>query len=198
MKTAVMRKNWPSVYLRKVYLHPVKVQNCLQTAHNEALEGLTFADILSDPMACRLINNRKVMNAFHHIRKGGNRAVHGDEQESPDEAVAILHDLHFVTGETARILGLLDHYPSFESNIVNYPEAQYIDEKDIEEKARSMFLDYVAEYNAQLESENFYNQRVDSLMDEFAEFCSPFKIVPNLLFSDEILEYKAKPAMGVT
>lgn len=167
-------------------------------AHNEVLEGLTFVDILSDPMVGRLINNRKVMNAFHHIRKGGNKAVHGDEQESPDEAVSILHDLHFVTGETACILGLIDHYPRFERNIQSHPEAQYIDEKDTEEKARAMFLDYVEKYNAQSESENFYSKRVDSLLDEFNEFCSNIDFIPNLMHIDEILEFKAKPSIAKT
>ena len=167
-------------------------------AHNQAIEGMTFIDVLSDPRVCDFINNRKVMNAFHHIRKGGNRAVHGDELESPEEAVSILHDLHYVAGETACNLGLIRNYPHFNATIESHPEAKYIDEKDIEEKARTMFLDYVKEHHAQEERENFYSRRVDSLFDEFGEYCSNIVIIPNLLYSDEILEFKSKPVMDKT
>lgn len=167
-------------------------------AHNQAMQGMTFVDILSDPTVCRVVNSRKVMNAFHHIRKGGNRAVHGDEHESPEEAVSILHDLHYVAGETACILGLIDQYPRFDESIESHPEAHYVDETDIEEKAQKMFLDYVEKYNAQEESENYYKTSVDSLSDEFRAFCSPFEWHINLLYTDEIIEFKSKPVLQKT
>ena len=167
-------------------------------AHNQAMQNMTFVDILSDPTVCKVVNSRKVMNAFHHIRKGGNRAVHGVEQESPEEAVSILHDLHYVAGETACILGLIDQYPRFDESIESHPEAHYVEEADIEEKARKMFLDYVEKYNAQEESENYYNARAASLSDELTALCSPFEWHINLLYTDEIIEFKSKPVLQKT
>ena len=77
-------------------------------AHNQEMENLSFADILSDITVRRFVNSRDIMDAFHFIRKSGNRAVHGDEQESVDDAIAVLQDLHYVAGETACMLGLID------------------------------------------------------------------------------------------
>lgn len=128
-------------------------------AHNEQIEFMSFADILSDPVVCEFIHNRRVMNAFHFIRKSGNRAVHGDEEESPDEAIDVLEDLHFVAGETACMLGLIDSYPAFEEHVTSFPEAQYVDEKDIDKKAQKMFLAYVEKYNAQVEHDKYIEMK---------------------------------------
>ena len=165
-------------------------------AHIQAVEGLTFVDILSDPTVCKMIKNRRVINAFHHIRKVGNKAVHGEEQENPEEAISVLHDLHYVVGETACILGLIKSYPQFVPSIEQPLDAKFIDEEDIEKKAMGMFLDYVEKYNAQEESENYYSRRVDSLLDEFVEFCSPNKVIPNLIYIDEIIDFKSKPVQN--
>ena len=51
-------------------------------AHNEQMETMNFVDILGDPAVRDFIDDRKVMNAFHYIRKSGNRAVQGDDQET--------------------------------------------------------------------------------------------------------------------
>lgn len=128
-------------------------------AHNQEMEGLTFADILSDITVRRFVKSRDVMDAFHYIRKSGNRAVHGDDQESPEEAVAVLQDLHYVAGETACMLGLIDNYPLFEDHIESYPNAVFTDEKEIDKKAREMFLSYVEEYNAQQERDQYIEQQ---------------------------------------
>lgn len=75
-------------------------------AHNQVMDGLSFADILAD-RAVRDYVTRDVLNAFHYIRKNGNRAVHGNDDETPEEAVKVLEDLHFVAGETAYMLEYL-------------------------------------------------------------------------------------------
>lgn len=162
------------------------------TAHNQEVEMLTFADILSDSTVQKFINSRQVINAFHHIRKSGNRAVHSDDQENPEEAVTVLHDLHFVAGETARILGLIRQYPKFDDRIEPFADATFVDEKDIETKAREMFLQYVEKYDAQKERDNYYNQRVDRLLDDFDEYCAPIQIIPSIQELYETIEFKNK------
>lgn len=154
-------------------------------AHNQAMEEQTFADILSDITVRRFVNSRDIMDAFHFIRKSGNRAVHGNEQESVDDAVAVLQDLHYVAGETACMLGLIDDYPLFEDRIETYSEAKFVDEEDINQKAREMFLTYVEEFNAQLEREQYlamqnYDVHTYSIegnveMHEYLEFRYPPK-----------------------
>ena len=161
-------------------------------AHNQQMETLTFADILSDSTVQKFINSRQVMNAFHHIRKSGNRAVHGNDQESSEEAVTVLHDLHYVAGETARILGLIKQYPKFDDRIEPFADATYVDEKNIETKAREMFIQYVEKYDAQKERDNYYSQRVDRLLDDFKEYCSAYYFVPNRQEVYEVIEFKSK------
>lgn len=40
--------------------------------------------------------------------KSGNRAVHGDEEETVEEALGVLSDLHYVAGETASCIFWID------------------------------------------------------------------------------------------
>ena len=167
-------------------------------AHNQEVEMLTFADILADFTVQRFINSRPVMNAFHHIRKSGNRAVHGDDQESPEEAISILHDLHFVAGETACMLGLINRYPEFNKKINAYSDAKFVDEQDIEVKVREMFLQYVEKYDAQKERDNYYNQRVDRLLDDFDEYTSRIVFVPSIQDLYETIEFDCKPVFEST
>ena len=79
---------------------------------------------INDKLVREFIHNRHVMNVFHFIRKGGNKAVHGDEEESPEEAIDVLK-VHFVTGETACMLGLIENYPAFEEHVAFFAEARY-------------------------------------------------------------------------
>lgn len=125
------------------------------TAHNQEMEELTFADILSDTTFRKFVNSRDVMDAFHYIRKNGNKAVHGNDKETSDDAVAVLQDLHYVAGETACMLGLIDDYPVFENHIASFPEAKFVDVEDINKKALEMFHSYVEEYNAQQERDQY-------------------------------------------
>lgn len=112
-------------------------------AHSEEEQSMTFADILRDPVFRKFINNRDVMDAFHDIRKSGNRAAHGNEDETTEEAIDVLDDLHYAVGESARILGLIEDYPAFDSKIDAYPEARLADVRNIEAEAQKMFLEYV-------------------------------------------------------
>ena len=153
-------------------------------AHNEQIGLLSFADILSDPVVREFIHNRHVMNAFHFIRKSGNRAVHGDEEESPEEAIDVLENLHFVAGETACMLGLIESYPAFEEHVASFPEARYVDEKDIDRKAQEMFLAYVEEYSAQLERDKYIEMK-DYNWVEYS--------VEGNVEMHEYLDFKAKP-----
>ena len=115
-------------------------------AHKQKMEGLSFADILFDSTFQSFINNRDVMDAFHHIRKNRNKAAHGATQGCTENAVAMLHDLHYIAGETARKLGLIKDFPAFEDNIESYPDAVFVDEEDINKIAMEMFLEYVKEF----------------------------------------------------
>ena len=164
-------------------------------AHNQAMEDLTFADILSDLTVRKFVNSRDIMDAFHYIRKTGNRAVHGNEQEFSDDAIAVLQDLHYVAGETACMLGLIDDYPLFEDQLESFPEAKFFDEENIDKKAREMFFEYVEAFNAQQERDQYvkmedydflrYTLEGNVEMHEFLEF----KHTPK---QKELIEYLQK------
>lgn len=127
------------------------------TAHNQEMQGLTFADILADDTVIKFINNRGVLKAFHYIRKSGNQAVHGDSEETAEDAINVLQDLHYVAGETACRLGLIQDYPQFEDEIEAFPDARFIDIDEVDAKAREMFLAYINEHEAQRERESYEN-----------------------------------------
>lgn len=168
-------------------------------ACNQRMEEMTFADILSDWTFRDFIRDRAVMNAFHAIRKQGNQAVHDeDNEETAKDAIDVLHNLHYVAGESACMLGLIKKYPKFESKIDRYPNAVYVDEKQIEQKARQMFNEYVEQYNAQIERENYYNYRVEKITTDFTELCSPIKILPGMVDLAETIEFKEKPKQAST
>lgn len=156
-------------------------------------DGKMQEDILRDPVFRKFINNRDVMDAFHDIRKSGNRAVHGNEDETTEEAIDVLDDLHYAVGESARILGLIEDYPAFDSKIDAYPEARLADVRNIEAEAQKMFLEYVEKYNAQAERDHYYQNNIDNLLHEFAYIASDIILVPGNVDLNEVLEFKSKP-----
>ena len=162
-------------------------------AHNEHMESMTFVDILSDPVFRDFIHDRNIINEFHFIRKKGNQAVHGDEEETADDALDVLEALHFVVGKTSCILGLIKKYPSFDYNIDAYPEAKYIDEQEVERKAQEMFFEYVEKYNAQSERDNYYKEKTFNIEEEFKALCSPVRFIPGNADLNESIEFKNKP-----
>lgn len=157
-------------------------------AHNQEMEGMSFADILSDMTVRRFFNSRDVMDAFHYIRKSGNKAVHGSDEESPEDAMTVLQDLHYVAGETACRLGLIDEYPAFEDEIGVFPEAEPkpapMDDESINKMALEMFSAYVNEFHAQQDRENYV---------EMADYdCFGYTIEGNVEMH-EYLAFKEKP-----
>lgn len=130
-------------------------QSLFLAAHTQQVENMTFVEILSDPTFRNFIRNKNVLDAFHYIRKTVNAAVHGDSAETTEDALSVLQDLHYVAGETARLLGLVNQYPQFDSSIGKYPDEQYEVADNINEKAMEMFLAYVERYNASIESEQY-------------------------------------------
>lgn len=162
-------------------------------AHNQKMEELTFSDILSDYTVRKFIHSKDVMDAFHYIRKSGNRAVHGDSQEESMDAIAVLEELHYVAGETACILGLIKKYPTFDSRIELYPNAKFVDERDVEAKAQKMFLEYIEKYNAQVERDNYYQIHIDNLINEFDSIYKRYQMVPGEVDINEVLEFKKMP-----
>lgn len=149
-------------------------------AHSEEISNLSFFDILSDSVVQDYIQDRSILNAFHYIRKSGNRAVHGVDSYALDDAMAVLQDLHFVAGETACKLDLISQYPDFEPNVGEFPDASFSDDADIDQLAKQMFHAYVDEFHAQrvrdqLEEPSFGNLFEYSLngnvdMHEYIEF----------------------------
>ena len=135
-------------------------------AHNQIMEGMTFKDVLDDLTFRRFIGNRDVIDAFHYIRKKGNQAAHSDDQEpSAEEAIDVLQDLHYVAGETACMLGLIDDYPYFEDHIAAFPEEKYVPIESVSDLALEMFIAYAQEYEAQQERNSYIEQKdYDSLM----------------------------------
>ena len=156
------------------------------TAHKEKMEGLSFMDILSDDTFRKFIRNREVMDAFHYIRKNGNRAVHGERQESSEQALDVLQDLHFVVGEAACILGLIKDYPQFDSDVKEYSDVVIVTEEDINKKAMEMFLEYTSRYDAEKEREKYYSPSDD----EFHEY-----LIEGVVDMHEYLSFDHKPRL---
>lgn len=115
-------------------------------AHATTLQDLTFADILADYQVRNFINDRNVMDAFHLVRKKGNMAVHGDQDPDPGVALSVLQNLHYIAGETAKDLDLINSYPDFDENIAENPEASFDEDIQITEKAMAMFIDYIEKH----------------------------------------------------
>ena len=132
------------------------------------MEGLKFVDILNDSTFQRFINNRDVMDAFHTIRKSRNHAVHDNTQKCTDteNAVAVLHDLHYIVGETARRLRLIEDYPAFNDRIESYPEMVFVNKEEInrkveeesDRKAMELFLAFVDEFDELQEQKQYIEQ----------------------------------------
>ena len=120
-------------------------------AYRGKMENMKFADILCDYTFKKYINDRGVINAFHDIRKKGNKAVHEEEFEDDECAMDILRELHYVTGESAKKLGLIKDYPEFDENIKAYQNENLseedikLSEEDINKRAMDMFMEYVAQ-----------------------------------------------------
>ncbi len=128
------------------------------TAHKEEMEHLTFDTVLKDQAVRRFIHNRDVLDAFYNIKQKGNKGAHVSEEAlTAEDAIDVLWDLHYVTGETAIKMKLVDDYPKFDENIGRFPDAKELDEENIENKVMEMFSDYVQQYNKELDEANYYS-----------------------------------------
>lgn len=112
-------------------------------AYEKDSQHLSFADILTDPKVRNFINNRNVINAFHFIRKTGNIGAHTTQKIEEKQAVSVLQNLHYVSGEIAKELDLISDYPDFDENIALYPNATADMQIVIQEEVRKMFLEYI-------------------------------------------------------
>lgn len=113
------------------------------SAVNQQFGTMTTYDMLADPDFVSYVDDRTLLNAFHAIRKKGNVAVHqgGLGQE---DALEVLEQLHFLAGETAVSLGLVQEYPAFDSKLipsepVNKPVVQEEGEPQIEQSIITLF-----------------------------------------------------------
>ena len=156
-------------------------------AYYSAVEGMTFADILSDAKVQEFINNRGVLRAFHHIRKKGNAAVHDNNIDvGKDNAIDLLEELHYIAGETAIRLHLIESYPVFDSKIEEYPSATFSDDMQINQKAQEMFLDYIEKHEYREYSKHFVE--LDAKNSAHRDYLVHGKVVMH-----EYLEFKEKP-----
>ena len=125
-------------------------------AHYFAAEELSFVDILRDEKVQQFISNRNVMRAFHHIRKSGNEAVHGEDLNfGKDQAIDLLEELHYIAGETATRLHLIHSYPVFDAKLKENPNATFVYDEQIGKQAQQLFLEYVREHNYQEYAKHF-------------------------------------------
>ena len=150
-------------------------------AHSEEMEGLTFADVLSDQAVRRYLRNPAVLDAFHFVRKSGNAAVHTLAEGSPEEAIAVLERLHFIVGELARRMSLLRYYPKFDPNIAEKPNA-VLEDQDAGKLAQEMYREHVIAKN-----------QAARFMEEFQDLAAPDKPRPGDIDLNERLEFDHKP-----
>lgn len=148
-------------------------------AYREKAQSLSFADILADYNVKRYIGDRDVMDAFHNIRKHGNRAVHESIEPSPSESIEILEDLMFVAGETAKKAKLIRGYPRFNASIPAVPDAEFHD-FDVKLLADEMLQAYIAK------------ERAESIYAKYNQLCSTFRIMENMVVLHESVEVVCK------
>lgn len=108
----------------------------------EMITDSRFTDYVADPI---------LINSLHYIRKMGNVAVHEGEL-SPEEALRVLEELHFLTGEFCILLGLTDDYPEFEKPTTAATPAQ---EPPKAEKKVEVAQELVAQFAPRMRSTRF-------------------------------------------
>ena len=155
-------------------------------SHAAEAEDLSFADILSNDIVKRYLNNRGILDAFHFVRKNGNAAVHTIENKTSKESLEVLENLHYAFGEVAKRMKLISHYPKFNANIDSNENAQLRD-IDINTLAEAAYSDYIISRN-----------RVERLKSEFLNKYSRVHITPGMVDLNEIIEFKEKPLSDKT
>ena len=140
-------------------------------AHTAELEHLTFDQILKDRVFRRFVHNRDVVDAFYNIKQHGNKAAHSlDESFTSDEAVNVLEDLHYVTGEAACILYDLDDYPLFDGNIKESAKSDWNEMINVDELVKKMFASYLEEHEKKALIENLEDFDLKTVVEAVAWF----------------------------
>ena len=165
-------------------------------SHANALEVLSFSEILADPQVRSFIHNKDVMDAFHFIRKSGNQAVHDDKSVSPELALAVLQNLHYVAGETARELSLIKHYPDFQAELPMNTSAELHAYHDLSAEAIEMFVQYIkqAKDSAEQRIEPYFPMQpetYDFSVREMKDFHERLEFVRKPFFESTVLFLKS-------
>ena len=74
--------------------------------------GFTVFEMITDERFVAYVNDSVFLSSLHYIRRMGNVAVH-DGTLTRDDALKILEELHFIVGEFAILIGLVDDYPPY-------------------------------------------------------------------------------------
>ena len=154
------------------------------SSYKETAENLTFSDILTDYTVKNYIGKREVLDALHNIRKNGNSAVHEDNDNTSEQAIELLEDLHYAAGEIARKEHLIDSYPRFDTSLEEHQDT-ILQEFDPIKVAEEMFSENVARY------------RAEKLFEEYKTFSSPLQIVHGNSDINEFVEFRSKPSTAV-
>ena len=120
-------------------------------AHAEEMERMTFDAVLRDQAVRRFIRRRDILDAFYNVKQKGNAGAHADESEvlTSEDAIDVLWDLHFITGEMAIKMGLVEDYPDFDENIGQFPEARALEDEDLIARVKEMYLAFETAYKEQ-------------------------------------------------
>ena len=76
------------------------------------IQGKTVFEMSTDYAFTSYLNDQILLNSIHFIRKMGNVAVH-DGTLTPDDALKVLEELHFLVGEVCILWQLVPDYPEF-------------------------------------------------------------------------------------
>ena len=85
------------------------------TVVDREIYGKTTFEMMTDPRFVDYVDDPRLMDAMHFIRKHGNLAVHSGGT-TEEESFQALRYLHFSVGELCILLGLIRDYPAFNEN----------------------------------------------------------------------------------
>ena len=173
------------------------------SAVGQAGVGSTLQDMLTDPAFVAYIGDQTIINTFHIIRKMGNVALHEDEKISKADSMNILEQLHFLVGEVCILLGLLEDYPEFDSELIKRPSPKPVaqpkpepvpePEVTVEQEVIAKFAPHLrhVRFNVSLKRDETENKRLfllSSLRDAgWAVVSQPNQAMPGYAGVDMIL-----------
>lgn len=106
------------------------------------VDNMQFIEILNDDRVSSWLGRGRLRETFHLLRRQGNVAVHDTEATiTSEEAIKNVERLHYIAGETAKRMGLISKYPSFNAQVLKKTEA--IPMSFTDDIAKEMFADYV-------------------------------------------------------